>query len=350
MQELSSLIPIKQFSSRLEEIDFLSNDPFIWSNPKKASDLMKERQKITETLDKFLYFEKETSFLTEALTQLSSQDLLELEDSITHLLQEMNDFEFLQLFKDPIDSSPAILTINSGAGGLEAANWVSMLYRMYARFADNQGFKIEILDEERSKEYSSLCIDSISLRIIGNYAYGFFKSEIGVHRLIRNSPFNADGNRHTSFAAVDVNADIEDIIDIKIEEKDIEVSAMRAGGSGGQAQNKVNSACRIKHLPTGINIAVRQERSFPQNKNIAMKMLKAKLYDLEKKKKDQALNNKIDNQSDISFGHQIRSYTESPQAIVKDERTDYQMRDFNRVLDGDIFDFIKSFLKISKDV
>ena len=246
---------------------------------------------------------------------------------------------------DPIDNTPAIISISAGAGGLESANFVTMLLRMYSRYADANGFKIEMLDEKKSEDHSSICTDSVSIRVEGEYAYGYFKGEMGCHRLIRNSPFNSGGARHTSFAAVQVNADIEDQIDIKIEEKDIEITCQTSGGPGGQHSNKVASCVRLKHLPSGIQIVVRTERDQHANRRTAMKMLKAKLYDLELKKKQEEQNKYVSTLSDVSFGHQIKTYIESPQALTKDHRTGYEVNNFDDVLDGDIKEFMIEYLK-----
>jgi peptide chain release factor 2 len=342
LEKMSSLSDLRK---QIERLDAQLTAPDLWNNPKKAASLMKERKSLAELSELIRQGKDDSQLYLEVLQSgetIGDQDYTQL----FLLNAKLQETLFKQMMNDPVDDTPAIISISAGAGGLESANWVTMLLRMYVRYADSQGFKVDILDQKPSEEYSSICTDSVSIRIDGAYAYGFFKGESGVHRLIRNSPFNAADARQTSFAAIYVVPDIEDKIDIKIDEKDIEITAQAAGGPGGQNVNAVNSACRIKHFPTNTNIMVRTERDFHKNKATAIKMLKAKLYDIEMKKKQAEQDAKIDQQMNVSFGSQIRTTTLTPYSLVKDHRTGYETNNTESYLDGDVREFMLSYLQL----
>ena len=265
----------------------------------------------------------------------------EVAASVERIEQEISDLEFARMMSGENDRNDAIVEIHAGMGGTESQDWVQMLLRMYLMWCERRGFKVDVLDELAGEEAG---LKSVAFQVSGDWAYGYLKAEGGVHRLVRISPFDANARRHTTFAGVSVLPDIEDTIDIEVKDEDLRVDTYRAGGAGGQHVNKTDSAVRLTHLPTGIVVQCQNERSQLKNRSMAMKMLKARLYDLERKKKESERDKIEAAKKEIDFGSQIRSYVLHPYRMVKDLRTDYETGNADAVLNGDLDGFIHAYL------
>lgn len=344
MTGLVKIIPQKDHQNRIAEIDEEANKEGFWGEPKQAAALMKERQDLLSLLEALSGFQKELDFCQE-YNQLDPTDA-EINQRANQLEEKLGKFEIGQLLNGEMDHLPAILTLSAGAGGIEAANFTQLILRMYLRYCDKAGYKTELLDLKTSTEYSDECIDGASIRIDGDQSYGYFKGETGIFRLVRNSPYNAGNARHTSFASISVLPDIEDTIKIEIRDEDLEIHAVRSSKAGGQNTNKVSSCIVLKHLPSGIMIKSQSERSQLDNKRNAFRLLKAKLYDLEVKKKNAEKDKHIETQQDNRFGSQTRSFILSPYQLCVDHKSEFKVNNVEAVLDGDLYEFLKANLYI----
>jgi len=320
-----------------------------WNDREKSGKAINELKGLKACVEPWDEANKKLGELKELAAILKAEDkdlIATLDNDSQTLLKELSALEFKTLFSGAFDKNNAILSINAGAGGTESCDWVSMLFRMYSRWAERQGYSIKTTDILFGDEAG---IKNVTILIEGAYAYGYLKAERGVHRLVRISPFDANKRRHTSFASVDVIPEIEEETDINLEEKDLRIDVYRSKGAGGQSVNTTDSAVRITHLPSGIVVQCQNERSQYQNKQTALKILKARLFELEQEKKERELFNRYGTQKKkIEWGSQIRSYVMHPYNMVKDHRSDYETGDVNSVMDGEIDAFIQAYLKIQK--
>ncbi len=330
---------------RLEEVNRLTEDPSIWEDPKKAQELGKEKkllEGVVLVLDEISQVVADSGDLFAMAREESDWDTVQaVADDIAGAEAKIADLEFRRMFSDPMDPANCFLDIQSGAGGTEAQDWAGMLMRMYIRYAERKGFTVEVMEESEGEVAG---IQSCTLKISGEYAYGRLRTETGVHRLVRVSPFDSNARRHTSFTSVFIYPEVDDSIEIEINPADLRVDTYRASGAGGQHINKTDSAVRITHNPTGIVVQCQNDRSQHRNREEAMQMLRAKLYEAELRKRMEAQQNLEAGKSDIGWGHQIRSYV-FDQSRVKDLRTNVEVGNVKGVMDGDLDIFIEASLK-----
>ena len=318
--------------------------PDLWSNPVRAREVLREEARVRREVELLHFLEKELEEI-DILARLVEEenDVSEgeaVQERLTGLKSRLEELELTQILS-PDDDRNAILSINAGAGGTDAQDWAEMLLRMYLRWSERNGFKVEVLDKTSGEEAG---IKSAIVAIEGEYAYGLLRAEVGVHRLVRLSPFDFNQRRHTSFAAVFVYPEVQDDLEVEIEEKDLRMETFRAGGHGGQNVNKVSSAVRMYHLPSGIVVQCQNERSQHQNRMIALRILKSRLLELKRKEEDEKREKLYQEQKQIAWGSQIRSYILHPYRMVKDHRTGQESSAVEKVLDGALHEFIRKYL------
>ncbi len=319
--------------------------PGFWDDSQKANKVIQELKELKSKLEPWEESKKqyeELKGLAEIIEPTDESSIVQIQKELESLSKKIGGIEFKALFSGEHDRSSVILSINAGAGGTESCDWASMLFRMYTRWAQRKGYKVDVLDYLAGEEAG---IKNVTILIKGDYAFGNLKSESGVHRLVRISPFDANKRRHTSFASVDVIPEIEEDIKIDIDEKDLRIDVYRASGPGGQGVNTTDSAVRITHIPTGIVVQCQNERSQLKNKHTALKVLKARLYEKKIEEQQEKLKSMYAEKQKIEWGSQIRSYVMHPYNMVKDHRTEFETAKVNQILDGELDEFIEAYIR-----
>jgi peptide chain release factor 2 len=332
-------------SRRLEEVIALTEDPSLWNDPKRAQEIGRERKSLEDIVLGISTLSQSITDSEELFAMARDEDDTSTLEAVEHetqgIAEKVAALEFRRMFSNPADPLNCFLDIQSGAGGTEACDWASMLLRQYLRYAERKGFKAELLEES---EGDVAGIKSATIKITGDYAFGHLRTETGVHRLVRKSPFDSSGGRHTSFASVFVYPEVDDSFEIDINPSDVRVDTYRASGAGGQHINKTDSAVRLTHLPTGIVVQCQNDRSQHRNRDEAWQMLKSRLYEHEMRKRMAEQQKLEDSKTDVGWGHQIRSYV-LDQSRIKDLRTSVEISNTQKVLDGDLDPFIEASLK-----
>jgi len=346
LRELRSCLNVDGTKAKIGTLEQGMAAPGFWDDPESAQKVVQELKGLKAMVSAPDEIQQELEDAEVLIEMASEEEDASMAEEIATveagLGKKLDRLELNSLFRDERDTKPAIVSIHPGAGGTESCDWADMLYRMITRFCEQREFECEVLEYQPGDEAG---LKSASLRITGPYAYGTMKSEAGVHRLVRISPFDAAKRRHTSFSAVEVLTEVDDDIDIEIREEDLKMDVYRSSGAGGQKVNKTSSAVRLTHLPTGFVVACQIERSQHRNRATALQMLKAKLYDVEMKRQEAELSAQRDGHQDVAWGSQIRSYVLQPYQMIKDHRTSYETGNIQRVLDGELDGFIAAYLK-----
>ena len=346
IDEAVRLLKLEDLSSKMIQLEGQMNEGDFWADQKNAQAVSQEYQSIKEEVEKWQSIKKQSDDLLE-LAQSGDVSLeKEIDSQVEELEKKFAEYELFLLLNAPYDQTNAIVSMHAGSGGTEAQDWTEMLLRMISRFCEKQKWRIEILDESRGQETG---YKSITFRVAGRYAFGYLKSEHGVHRLVRISPFDAEKMRHTSFALIEVLPELDDKVEVNIDPKDLRIDTFMSGGKGGQSVNTTYSAVRIVHIPTGISVSCQNERSQTQNKETAMKILKAKLYRIEEEKRAKEHQELRGEYKSAEWGNQIRSYVLHPYHLVKDHRTDFESTDPESVLEGELLPLSQAYLKWIKD-
>ena len=348
MKNFGGYFDILGKQTKIQELEKITQEVDFWSDKNNVNKVMDELNNLKNIVNTNIELQNkinddiELIDILEIEFDLNSKE--EIENNLSNYSKKLDEIELFTLLNSPYDKNNCILEIHAGAGGTEACDWASMLYRMYLRYIEDHNFKYELISYLEGDETG---VKSVSIKVEGMYAYGYLKCEKGVHRLVRLSPFDANNKRHTSFASVDIIPEFSEVEDVVIEEKDLKIDVYRSSGAGGQHVNTTDSAVRITHLPTKIVVSCQNQRSQIQNREEAMNMLKSKLKLLNIEKQNQELNQVKGESLNIEFGSQIRSYVMHPYSMVKDHRTNVETRNVQKVLDGSIDDFIESYLKQS---
>ena len=350
MKELGVSLALSHKHEQIKELESEMREEGFWNDPDKAQEVTRKVKNLKDTVSAYHALEltlDDVSTMIELGNEENDASVIpDIEELLGEFEIEFDNLKIQTLLSGEYDKNNAIVTLHAGAGGTESCDWAAMLYRMYTRWADKKGFSVEVLDSLDGEEAG---IKSITFQVNGENAYGYLKSEKGVHRLVRISPFNAAGKRQTSFVSCDVMPDIEEDVDVEIREEDIRIDTFRSSGAGGQHVNKTSSAIRITHLPTGIVVQCQNERSQHMNKDKAMQMLKSKLYVLKQQEQAEKMSDIRGEVRDINFGNQIRSYVMQPYTLVKDHRTNAEISNVGAVMDGNIDPFINAYLSMDAE-